>query len=90
MGTGRCDLPRVCGFIGWMQMAWSGEQVEGSVTLGCWSSCGWVTLKGQMHSVCLLMEDAKAWSSISSCDLSSQFQGREIVIVTTRVFLVPK
>lgn len=49
-----------------------------------------MTLKGQMHSASLLIEDAKGWSSISSCDLSSQFQGREIVIVTTSIFLVSK
>lgn len=90
VGTGMCNLPRVCGFIGLVQRAWSGEQVEGLVTLRCWCSCGCVTLKGQMHSVCLLMEDAKGWSSINSCDLSSQFQGREIVIVTTRIFSVLK
>lgn len=42
MGTGRRNVPRVCGFIGWIPRAWPGGQVEGLVTLRCWSSCGWV------------------------------------------------
>lgn len=40
--------------------------------------------------LCLLMEDAQGWSNTSSCVLPSQFQGREIAIMTTRIFLVPK